>query len=333
MLLGTSHRRPPVRGLVGAIRQGLGRLYDLPAGYEVLLGVGGTTAFWDAAAFCLVERRSQHLAFGEFSSKFAAVTAGAPHLAAPDVIESEAGTHPEAVPNADVDTYALTHNETSTGVVMSIIRPPGADGLVLVDATSAAGAIEVDTGEFDVYYFAPQKAFGSEGGLWIALCSPAALARIERMTASDRWVPPFLDLATALENSRKDQTYNTPSIATLFLMARQVDWLLDMGGLAWAATRCATTSGVLYAWAEASQYATPYVAKPDDRSPTVATIDLDAAVSAEVVSGVLRANGIVDIDSYRKLGRNQLRIAAFPNIEPADAETLTAAIDHVAARL
>jgi phosphoserine aminotransferase len=329
--LGTSHRRDGVRSVVARIRSGLRDLFALPDGYEVVLGVGGATAFWDAAAFALVERRSEHLVFGEFSSKFAAVTAGAPHLEDPVVVESEPGTHPEPVADPSVDAYALTQNETSTGVAMAVTRP--GEGLVLVDATSGAGAMAVDPGDFDAYYFSPQKAFAADGGLWAALLSPAAVERIERIAASGRWIPPFLDLATALANSRKDQTYNTPALATLFLFARQVEWTLERGGLTWAVERCAASSGFLYRWAEGSTFAAPFVARPEDRSPTVVTVDLADAVPAAVVSGILRRNGIVDTESYRKLGRNQLRIATFPAVDPADVERLAAAIDFVAERI
>ena len=331
-LLGTSHRQPPVRALVGRIRSGLADLFGLPEGYEVALGNGGTTAFWDAATFCLIERRSQHLSFGEFSSKFAAAATAAPHLEAPEVIESTAGTHPVAVARAGVDLYALTHNETSTGVAMSVRRPDGAAGLVVVDATSGAGGLRVDPTEFDAYYFAPQKSFGSEGGLWLALLSPAAVERIDRLSA-DRWVPAFLDLAVAIDNSRKDQTYNTPALATLVLLADQLDWMLAGGGLEWAASRCDRSADILYGWAEASDYATPFVAKPDERSHVVGTIDLDASLDAPTISAVLRANGIVDTDPYRKLGRNQLRVGMFPAVDPSDVAALTACIDHVVEKL
>jgi phosphoserine aminotransferase len=330
--MGTSHRRPAVKSEVAAIREGLTEYYGLPSGFEVVLGVGGATAFWDAACFGLIERRSQHLVFGVFSRKFADAVAAAPHLEPPDVVESDPGTHPTLRSNSAVDVYALTHNETTTGVAMPITRPEGVDGLVVVDATSAAGAIEVSPRSFDVYYFSPQKAFGSDGGLWIALCSPLAISRIEHL-ASQRWIPPFLDLRTALGNSRKDQTYNTPALATLFLMRRQLDWMREMGGLPWAAGRSRRTSQLLYEWAEASDYATPFVADPQQRSPTVVTIDFVDDVDAAIVAGVLRANGIVDTESYRTLGRNQLRVAAFPNIDLADAEKLTRAIDYIAGRL
>jgi phosphoserine aminotransferase len=330
--LGTNHRRETVRAVVRRVRAGLTALYDLPEGYEVLLGNGGTTAFWDAAAFGLIERRSEHLAFGEFSSKFAAVTRAAPHLEDPVVIDSEPGTHPEPVADATVDTYALTHNETSTGVAMEIRRPvaarPDGEAIVLVDGTSAAGGLRLDVTQTDVYYFAPQKAFGSDGGLWLALCSRAGIERLERIAASGRWRPPSLDLAIALENSRLEQTYNTPALVTLFLLADTIDWMLGHGGLDWAASRCDRSAEILYGWAEASPVATPFVAKPSERSHTSATIDFDG-VDANEIAAVLRSNGILDTEPYRKLGRNQLRIAMFPAIEPDDIATLTGAIDYV----
>jgi len=333
--LGTSHRQPPVREIVRRIRTGLAELFGLQNGSVVALGNGGTTAFWDAAAFGLVEERSQHLSFGEFSSKFATVTARAPWLKEPSVIKSATGMHPRPVAEAGVDAYALTHNETSTGVCLPIARPAGADpgALVLVDATSAAGALPVDPAEFDAYYFAPQKVFGSDGGLWLALLSPAALARIDEIAASGRYIPEFLSLKAAVENSVKDQTLNTPAISTLVLLATQIDWLLEQGGLAWSVSRAARSAEVLYSWAERSQFATPFVADPGMRSPVVGTIDLADAVSADRVAAVLRENGIVDTESYRKLGRNQLRIGLFPAIEPADVTALTACIDYVAERV
>jgi phosphoserine aminotransferase len=326
--LGTSHRREEVRSVVRRIREGIAALLRLPEGYEVLLGNGGTTVFWDAAIFGLIEARSQHLSFGEFSSKFAAAVAGAPHLEPPDIIESAPGTHPDARADASVDTYALTHNETSTGVAMDVRRPNSASGLVIVDATSAAGGLRVDPDQFDVYYFAPQKCFGSDGGLWLAACSPAALERIERVGAAGRWQPPSISLPIALENSRLDQTYNTPALATLFLLDHQIEWMLDRGGLEWAASRCDRSAEILYGWAEASPVTAPFVAKPDERSHVSATIDFDDRVDAEALAGVLRANRIVDTESYRKLGRNQLRIAMFPGIEPDDVAALTRCIDY-----
>ncbi|MGC9960686.1 MAG: phosphoserine transaminase [Acidimicrobiales bacterium] len=335
--LGTSHRQANVRGVVGHVREGLSSLLSLPDGYEIILGNGGTTTFWDAAAFCLIERRSQHLAFGEFSAKFAAGTMAAPFLDAPEVISSDPGTHPNAVANAEVDAYALTHNETSTGVHMPIRRPrtssgEAATGLVLVDATSAAGGIRVEPEQFDCYYFAPQKCFGSDGGLWLAAISPAAAERIGAL-ASQRWVPSSLDLQIALENSRLDQTYNTPALATVHLLASQLDWFNDNGGLEFSASRCDRSAEILYGWADRSPFATPFVAKPDERSPVVGTIDFDESVDALGVAKILRANGIVDTESYRKLGRNQLRIAMFPAIDPEDVEALTACIDHVVGAL
>jgi phosphoserine aminotransferase len=331
--LGTSHRQEGVRSVVRRVRTGLQELFSLPDGYEVMLGVGGTSAFWDAATFGLIERRSQHLAFGEFSGRFAEIVRAAPHLDDPEVIESPPGTHPWAVARAGIDTYAWPHNETSTGVAMAVRRPDGAEGLVVIDATSGAGGLAVDPEEFDVYYFAPQKSFGSEGGLWIALASPGAVERIERIAASGRWIPPFLDLAVALENSRKDQTLNTPALTTLFLLAHQIDWMLENGGLDWAVARCERSAEILYGWAEASPYATPFVAKPSERSPVTGTIDFADAVPAATVAAVLRANGIVDTEPYRKLGRNQLRIAMFPAVEPDDVATLTRAIDFVIERV
>jgi phosphoserine aminotransferase len=329
--LGTSHRQATVRFMVGALRNGLAELLNLPDGYEVILGNGGTTAFWDAATVGLIDRRSQHLSFGEFSAKFAAAVADAPFLEPPTVIASEPGTHPEAVAEADVDTYALTHNETSTGVSMALRRPAGAtdDQLVLVDATSGAGGLRFDAGETDVYYFAPQKGLGSDGGLWLAAVSPRAVERIERVAASDRWIPSSLDLKIALDNSRLDQTYNTPALATIFLAAQQVEWINGNGGLEWAASRCDRSAEIIYGWADTSSYATPFVVDPADRSHVVATIDFDATIDANNLAAVLRRNGIVDTESYRKLGRNQLRIALFPAIESDDVAALTRCIDFV----
>jgi phosphoserine aminotransferase len=330
--LGTSHRQAGVRGMVARLKTGLADFFHLPAGYEVVLGNGGSTVFWDVAAFSLVERRSQHLVFGEFSAKFAAA-ANAPHLAPPEVIESPFGTHPEPRANPEVDLYALTHNETSTGVAMPVRRPAGAAGLVCVDATSGAGGLPVDPAEFDVYYFAPQKNLGADGGLWLALLSPAALERTAAVAASGRWVPASLSLPLAVESARADQTLNTPALATLFLVVHQLDWLNGQGGLDWAVKRCDSSAAIVYGWAEASDYATPFVADPAKRSHTVATVDLDERVDAAAVARVLRANGIVDTEPYRKLGRNQLRIAMFPAVDPDDLETLTRAIDHVVAAL
>ncbi|HUY54237.1 MAG TPA: phosphoserine transaminase [Candidatus Nanopelagicaceae bacterium] len=332
-LLGTSHRQAPVKALVHRLRAGLAEFFQAPAGYEVVLGNGGATYFWDVATLSLIERRSQHLVFGEFSSKFAQAVYEAPHLDEPEIIESPPGTLPTPIGNTKVDTYCLTQNETSTGVAMPVERVGSPGQLVLVDATSAAGGMRVDLGQTDVYYFSPQKCFASDGGLWVALLSPTAISRTERLCRSDRWIPPSLNLLTALTNSRQDQTYNTPAVATLFLFAQQLDWLLAQGGLEWAADRCQQSAGIVYDWAAGSDFATPYVADPAQRSPVVATVDLDPSVSAQDVSAALRRNGIVDTDAYRKLGRNQLRLGLFPAVDPADVRQLTLAIDWVAARL
>jgi phosphoserine aminotransferase len=331
--LGTSHRQAGVRFMVAHLRNLLAELFALPDGWEVVLGNGGTHAFWDAAILGLIEERSQHLAHGEFSSKFAKQVAAAPHLDTPRIIESEPTTHPMAVADDLVDLYALTHNETSTGVANTPVRPDGASGLVAVDATSAAAGLRWDPSQVDVYYFAPQKGLGSDGGLWLACCSPAAIERIERIAASDRWIPGFLDLQTAVENSRKDQTLNTPALATIFLAAHQAEWFCSNGGLEWSAGRCDRSAEIIYGWAEATDYTTPFVPDPGDRSHVVATIDLADGIDAGTVSGVLRANGVQDTESYRKLGRNQLRIATFPHIEPDDVAALTACVDHVVAAL
>ena len=331
--LGTSHRQATVRFIVAALRNGIAELLSLPDGYEVALGNGGTTAFWDAATFGLIEQRSQHLSYGEFSSKFAGCAAAAPHLGDPEIIESRPGTVPTPKANPDVDAYCFTHNETSTGVAVAPVRPEGAEGLVLVDATSAAGGLRFDTTQVDAYYFAPQKALASDGGLWLVALSPGAVERIERISAGDRWVPAFLDLGIALDNSRKDQTYNTPALATIFLAVQQIEWVLHNGGLPFASGRCDRSAEILYGWAESRDYATPFVADPAIRSPVVATIDLDDAISAATVSAVLRENLVVDTESYRKLGRNQLRIAMFPAIDPEDIEALTRCIDYVVERL
>ncbi len=334
-LLGTSHRQAPVRRLVGRIRAGLAELFALPDGYEVVLGNGGTTAFWDIAAHNLVRTRAQHLSHGEFSQKFATVTAGAPFLGSPTVVTSEPGTVATPYAEEGVDAYAWPHNETSTGVMAPVSRVAGADddALILVDATSGAGGLPVDIGETDAYYFAPQKCFASDGGLWIAVLSPAALARVDEIAASGRYVPTFLDLPTAIDNSRKDQTYNTPAIATLVLFADQLDWLLEQGGLAGAVSRTTDSSSRLYNWAEKASYATPFVADPAARSLVVGTIDFDPAVDAAAVAKVLRANGIVDVEPYRKLGRNQLRVAMFPAVDPDDVEALTQSIEYAVERL
>ncbi len=327
--MGTSHRRDGVRSVVGRVRAGLGELFGLAGGYEVVLGNGGATCFWDVATFSLIERHSQHLSFGEFSAKFAAAVQAAPHLDDPEVIKSDPGTHPDPVVRSDVDLYALCQNETSTGVSMQVRRPPGASGLVAVDATSAAGGLPIDIGETDVYYFAPQKCFASDGGLWIALMSPAALERVERIKSAGRWIPPTLDLSVAVSNSRQDQTYNTPALATLWLIADQLEWMLANGGLDWAVGRCAASARLVYGWAESSSYAAPFVEDASQRSNVVATVDIDDRIDAMAVAKALRANGIVDTEPYRKLGRNQLRIAMFPAIEPQDIEALCACVDFV----
>jgi phosphoserine aminotransferase len=333
--LGTSHRQPPVKDLVRRIRSGLAEIFSLPNGFVVSVGNGGTTAFWDAAIFGLIQERSQHLSFGEFSGRFATLAGRAPWLKQPSVIKAEPGTHPLPVAEAGVDAYALTHNETSTGVRMPIRRPAGADdgSLVLVDATSAAGALPVDPAEFDVYYFAPQKVFGADGGLWLALLSPASLARIDEIAASGRYIPEFLSLKVAVENSVKDQTLNTPAVSTLVLMAAQIDWLLEKGGIRWSQERTSRSAEILYSWAEKSQFARPFVADTAMRSTVVGTIDFADAVSADAIAVVLRENGIVDTESYRKLGRNQLRIGLFPAVEPDDVAALTACVDYVVERL
>ena len=333
-ILGTSHRQKPVKNVVNRVRTGLATLFNLPEGYEVVLGNGGSTAFWDIATFNLIEKKSQHLSFGEFSSKFASAAKDAPFLDNPTVITSEPGTHPEAKAEEGVDVYALTHNETSTGVSMPIKRPGGTEGsLVLVDATSAAGGLPVDIRECDVYYFAPQKSFASDGGLWIAIMSPAAIARVEKIKASGRWIPAFLDLFIAIENSRLDQTYNTPAVATLILLAEQIEWFNNNGGLSFSSGRTLESSQKLYSWAERTSYTTPFVTNPAMRSHVVGTINFDESIDALEVAKILRANGIVDTDPYRKLGKNQLRIAMFPSVDPADVDALTACIEYVVSKL
>jgi phosphoserine aminotransferase len=329
--IGTSHRQAPVKNIVGSVRAGLTELFGLPDGWEIVLGNGGSTTFWDVATFGLIEARSQHLVFGEFSSKFAEAATAAPHLSDPIVVEAPVGDHPHAHP-ADVDVYAFTHNETSTGVAMEL-RRPDAPGLVVVDATSAAGGLRWDPAEVDVYYFAPQKCFAADGGLWLAAVSPAGVERIERIASSGRWTPASLSLKIALDNSRLDQTYNTPAVATLLMLDDQLQWMLGNGGLPWCADRSATSAATLYGWAESRPWATPFVKDPAKRSNVVGTIDLtpaaDGGVDASAVNAALRANGIVDTDSYRKLGRNQLRIGMFPAIDPDDVERLTRCIDVV----
>ncbi len=334
-LMGTSHRQAPVKNLVGRVRSGVRELFSLPDGYEVVLGNGGSTAFWDVATHGLIEAKSQHLSFGEFSSKFAKAASRAPWLDEPSIVSANPGSHPLPRAQRGVDAYALTHNETSTGVSMPIQRVAGADegSLVLVDATSGAGGLPVDITESDVYYFAPQKSFAADGGLWIAVFSPAALDRAERIHASGRHVPEFFSLPTAIDNSRKDQTYNTPALATLFLLADQLDWLNGNGGLPWATQRTADSAGRLYAWADKHEHATPFVTDPAQRSQVVGTIDFGDGVDAAAIAKVLRANGIVDTDPYRKLGRNQLRVAMYPAVDPADVEALTVCVDYVIERL
>ncbi len=331
-LMGTSHRQAPVKNTVGRVRDGLASLFSLPEGYEVVLGNGGATAFWDIATFGLIQQKSQHLAFGEFSSKFASAAADAPWLDAPSVIKSEPGSRPDPVAEEGVDVYAWAHNETSTAVMAPVVRPAGTsadEALVLVDATSGAGGLPVDLTEVDAYYFAPQKCFASDGGLWVALMSPAALERAAAIAASDRHVPAFFDLPTAIDNSAKNQTYNTPSVATLFLMAEQLDWMNAQGGLDGMVERTTASSDALYGWAEKTGYTTPYVADPSHRSLVIGTIDFDESIDAAAIAKTLRANGIVDTEPYRKLGRNQLRVAMYPAVEPADVQALTACIDFV----
>lgn len=331
--MGTSHRQAPVRNVVARLQDGLREFYSLPADWEIILGNGGATLLWDAMTFGFIDAKSQHLSFGEFSSKFTKAVTAAPHLDDPEVIMGDMGSHPMPVSNDAIDTYALTHNETSTGVMMPIERPAGAEGLVAVDATSGAGGIRWNPANCDLYYFSPQKSFASDGGLWIAAASPAACERIERLAASDRWRPAGLDLGIALDNSRKNQTYNTPALATIFLTVQTIEWMNGNGGLEWAASRSDESSGAIYGWADAHERASAFVSDPGMRSPVVATIDIDDSVSADTVADVLRANGIVDTNGYRKLGRNQLRLATFPAIDPDDARQLTRSIDHVVAAL
>ena len=329
-LLGTSHRKPAVKNLVGEVRERLSALLGLPDDYEIVLGNGGSTAFWDAAAFGLVRNRALHLVYGEFTRKFADCTAAAPFLEEPVVVEAEPGSAPEPVASEIADVYAWAHNETSTGVMVGVERPENSgEALVVIDATSGAGGLPLDATQADVYYFAPQKALGSDGGLWLAACSPAALERIEEIAASDRWIPTFLSLKTALDNSLQDQTYNTPALATLFLLNEQLGWMLEIGGLDGCVERTSRSAGTLYQWADASELATPFVTAPDLRSLVVGTIDFDESVDAAALAAVLRANGILDTEPYRKLGRNQLRIGMFPAIDPEDVERLTACIDWV----
>ena len=328
-IMGTSHRQKPVKNVVNRVRTGLTSLFSLPEGYEVVLGNGGSTAFWDIATFGLIEKKSQHLSFGEFSSKFATAAKEAPFLDEPSVFKSEPGTHPLPIVEAGIDVYALTHNETSTGVSMPILRPKGSDGaLVLVDATSGAGGLRVSASEFDCYYFAPQKSFASDGGLWLALMSPAAIERAMKVKAN-RWVPAFFDLTIAIENSRLDQTYNTPALATLILLADQIEWMNSNGGLEFAAGRSEKSAQTMYSWAERTSYTAPFVTDPAMRSNVVATINFDDGIDALEIAKVLRANGIVDTEPYRKLGKNQLRIGMFPTVDPDDVAALTQCIDFV----
>ena len=332
-LLGTSHRQAPVKNLVGRVREGLGELFRIPDGYEVVIGNGGSTAFWDAAAFGLIEKRSENLVFGEFGGKFAKAAA-APWLEAPHVLEAPGGSRSEVEVVAGVDLYAWPHNETSTGVMAPVRRVQGDEGaLTVIDATSAAGGVDLDVSEADVYYFAPQKNFASDGGLWLALFSPAALERVERIAASGRYIPEFLSLKNAVDNSRLNQTLNTPAIATLVLLENQLEWMNGNGGLSWADARTRESSGALYSWADSVDYATPFVAEPSHRSQVVVTIDFDERIDAAAVAKTLRANGIVDTEPYRKLGRNQLRVATFTAIEPADVRALIGCIEYVVERL
>jgi phosphoserine aminotransferase len=334
-VMGTSHRQQPVKAIVGRVRAGLRELFSLPDGYEVVLGNGGSTAFWDIATFGLVKDRALHLTYGEFSAKFAESTKGAPFLSDPVVIKAEPGSAPEPTSDPSCDVVAWAHNETSTGVAVPVVRPTSAsaDQLVLIDATSGAGGLPVDIRNADAYYFAPQKGFAADGGLWVALMSPAALRRAAEIAASDRWIPPFLSLATAMDNSLKDQTYNTPALSTLILMAEQIDWMLGLGGLDACVARTRESSSTLYSWAEKAEFATPFVSDPALRSQVVGTIDFTDAVDAAAVAKVLRANGVVDTEPYRKLGRNQLRVGMFPAIDPADVAALTACIDWVVDRI
>jgi phosphoserine aminotransferase len=333
-VMGTSHRQAPVKGVVGRVRAGLRELFSLPDDHEVVLGNGGTTAFWDAAAAGLIRERSLHLSFGEFSQKFASVSAGAPFLGDPIVVKADPGGAPAPSADPSADVLAWAHNETSTGVMVDVVRPADAgDALVLVDATSGAGGLPVEVTQADAYYFAPQKCFASDGGLWIALLSPAAIARVEELAATDRWIPEFLSITTALDNSRKDQTYNTPAVATLLMLADQIEWMLANGGLDWCVSRTRESSGHLYEWAEASSFATPFVTESANRSLVVGTVDFDDAVDGVAVAKTLRANGVVDTEPYRKLGRNQLRIGMFPAVEPDDVRALTGCIDFVVEQL
>jgi phosphoserine aminotransferase len=334
-LMGTSHRQAPVKGLVKRVREGLSQLFDLPDGHQVVLGNGGTTAFWDAATIGLIRQRSAHGTYGEFSAKFASGVAEAPFLGDPVIAKADPGSLALPTAQAGIDAYAWAHNETSTGVMAPVVRPAGADSdaLVLIDATSGAGGLPVEIAQTDVYYFAPQKSFASDGGLWIALMSPAALERVAEIKASDRWIPGFLDLSIAVDNSGKDQTYNTPAVATLFLLADQIDWMLGLGGLSGAVARSRESSRRLYDWAEKTEYTEPFVGRVDERSYVVGTIDFDESVDAALIAKTLRAHGILDTEPYRKLGRNQLRIGMFPAVDPDDVSALTACVDSVVTQM
>ena len=334
-LFGTSHRQAPVKNLVGRVRDGVRQLFSAPDGYEVILGNGGSTAFWDAAAFGLIDAKSLHLTYGEFSAKFASAVKANPFVGEPIVVKADAGSAPPPQSDPTVDVIAWAHNETSTGVAVPVQRPAGSEdhALVVIDATSAAGGLPVDIADADAYYFAPQKNFASDGGLWLAVMSPAALARVESVAASGRWVPDFLSLPIAIDNSLKNQTYNTPAIGTLIMLAEQLDWMNGNGGLDWAVKRTADSSQRLYSWAESSEFATPFVADPGLRSQVVGTIDFVDSVDAAAVAKELRANGVVDTEPYRKLGRNQLRVGMFPAVDPDDVSALTACVDWVVERL
>jgi phosphoserine aminotransferase len=328
-VMGTSHRQAPVKAVVKRVREGLGELFSVPEGYEVALGNGGTTAFWDALAFGVIEQRSLHLTYGEFSSKFAKVAKAAPFLEDPIVVETEPGDAPQPQSQDGVDAVAWAHNETSTGVMVPVERPAGTDALVLIDATSGAGGLPVNVANADVYYFAPQKSFAADGGLWLALMSPAAIERVEKLASTDRHIPEFLSIATALDNSRKDQTYNTPAVGTLLLLADQIDWMLSNGGLEFCVRRTTESSSHLYGWATERDFTSPFVQDESKRSLVVGTIDFSDEVDAAEIAKTLRANGIVDVEPYRKLGRNQLRVAMFPAVDPDDVRALTACIDYV----
>ncbi len=341
-LLGTSHRQTPIKQVVGSIREGLADFFQIPDGYEVVLGNGGASAFWDIACASLITRKAAFGAYGSFSSKFAKSAQSASFLEEPEIFTGEPGTYRIPELTEYVDTYCWAHNETSTGVAAPIKRIAGSreqGALTLIDATSGAGALPVDISQTDAYYFSPQKAFGSDGGLWVAVLSPAAVERAYgiqqnvNLPGALRWIPPFLSLTSAIENSRKDQTLNTPAVATLIMLENQVRWLNDNGGLAWASARCARSASLLYEWAEKSEYATPFVTDASARSNAVVTIDLDESVNAAQVVSALRENGIVDTNGYRKLGRNQLRVGVFPSVDPSDVDALTKCIDYVVEHL